>query len=504
MSIKAQLTRTVASSWLSLAVVSICQLVAVPIALGALTKVDFALFAIITQVIMAVMLTEAGARSACARLLIGARAEGNDAYHRMWMASNCVFSGQSLLMLLIVLGFSPFFGDIFHLESAQRSTAWSVFVTVGALNVVRHLFSIYPTALMAGQKLVQINNNAAVAAILQLGAFVAGIRMGAGLWAYPIGMAVGMAYTQIMSVYQVRKYKLAGRFDLELLLWSEVKVVLLLGFDVFVSALFSLVMGNSLLLFSGYVLTLEQTAVLAVNLKLVGMMTQILQRIPGSAGPTLMKLVSENQDQQFRMWWKIVTKLTISVAIFGAGLFVFWNRLVISWWTSADMVMPLGAVLLLSLVPFRFLVHFQFVNSLAIFKELRRVKLVLVWEVLLYSALALLLGKWLGLDGLLAANLLSMFGGSLFYGMRWFARYAGIPFGNLVALLSRITIPLILSLGLVIGISGGLSRFGIVGNLGLSTLWSLLFLVIGYWWILDAPERNRAAQMIASARRLRA
>ena len=496
MSAKSHISKTIASSWLSLVVVSVCQLVMVPVALGALDKVDFALFAVIMQMMLAIQLAEMGVSSACSRLLIDARAKGEERFAKVWMASICVFCIQAVVVLAFVLTLAPFLENIFNLEPEQRSVARALFLVVGAMKALGYVLSVFSTALFAGQKLSHVNMVAMMAAIGQLVVFTVAIEMGAKLWAYPISMGAILVITNVLIISKAFKYKLVGKFDLHLLEWEEIKSVFKLGMDVFVAAIFAVVMGNSLLLFSGHLLTLEQTAILAVNLKLVNMMTNILQRIPGSASPMLMKMVSEGNDTQFRVWWKLITKLTISASLLAAGMFVIWNQVVVSLWTSEDMVMGGGSVMLLSLIPFRYLVHFQFVNSLAIFKEIRKVKWMLGWEILLYTGLAWWLGKQFGLMGLLSANLLSMLGGALFYGMKWFAVFSQITLKELVFLLMRLLIPLLILLALCLLIDADVMGSGILGGLVLSAICLLLFAGVSYRFIMNGEDRNQLSVLI--------
>lgn len=498
MSVKAHISKTIASSWLSLIVVSACQLLMIPVALGALTKVDFALFAVISQMLMAIMLAEMGVRSACSRLLIDARSKSQDAYNKTWMASICVFCIQASVMFVLIMALAPFLEVVFHLEPEQVKLARSIFLVVGTLNSVGYALSIFSTALYAGQRLSHTNLVAVVTALVQMLAFIVAIKMDFGLWSYPIGLGFAFVVSNGLLISQVRKYQLAGKFDRHLLEFGEVKIVFKLGFDVFVAAVFSVVMGNSLLIFSAHLLTLEQTAILAVNLKLVNMMTQILQRVPGSASPMLMKMVSEGNEAQFRVWWTIITKLTLFLALVCAGFFVIWNKWVITLWTSEEMVMGGVAVVLLSLIPFRYLAHYQFVNSLAIFKEIRKVKLMLVWEIMLYMGLAWWLGNQYGLLGLLSANLLSMLGGTLFYGMRWFSIYSTIPFQKLLALFARLAIPLMLAFVLVYA-AGLISVNGtLLGSLSMSVLWGILFSLVGYFVILDREDRQKLPPLLSA------
>ena len=492
MSHKSYLYKTIMSSWLSLVITSACQLVMIPIALGALDKVDFALFAVISQMLTAIMLAEIGIRSASARLLIDARANGEIAYNKVWMASACVFFVQALVMLLLIICLAPFLEQIFHLDPEQCSVARGVFIAVGLINTFGYTLSIFSTALLAGQKLGKINIITALTALVQLVVFVVAIKMDFKLWAYPISIGLTMLCSQVLLVRQAFKSKLVGKFDFSLLEMTEVKVIFSLGMDVFVAALFSVVMGHSLLLFSGHLLTLEETAILAVNLKLVNMMTQVLQRVPGSAEPLLMKMVSEGQLDQFRVWWKLVAKATILLSLFAAGMFVLWSEFVITAWTSKEeMVIHGAALVLLALIPFRYLSHYVFVNSLGIFKEIRKVKWFLLWEVVLYTGLAFWLGTRFGLIGLLSANLLSMLGGALLSGMNFFSFYSRIPFGHLLALFIRLTLPLSFTFFVLKSLTNGFIGEGVVYSTGMSLVWSLLFVVICFFIVLDQNEQNQ-------------
>jgi O-antigen/teichoic acid export membrane protein len=472
-----------------LVVTSACQLITIPIALSALNKADFAIYAVITQMLMAVMLAEFGVNTACARLLIDARSKGTAAYDQMWNAAATVFCLQAAVMLLLILGLAPFIGELFHLDEQQVRMARWIFIAIGLINTVNYALSIFAMGLLAGQRLTQVNLLTSVSSLVQLGVFYVAIKAGAGLWSYPIGMIAMVICAQTMIVGKAFKYEFVGHMSLSQLDWNEVKKVFRLGFDVFFAAIFSMVMGNSLLIFSGNLLTLDQTAVLAINLKLVSLMTNIFQRIPGSADPILMKMVSDGEEQQFRQWWAFVTKSTVSLSLFGAGMFVIWNQFIVSLWTGKEMILPMAAAILLALIPFRYLIHYQFVNSLTIFKEIRRVKLMLVWEILLYTALAYSLGHRFGLNGLLAANLLSMCGGALLGGIKWFAVFSGIPIQLQSLLLFKTTVPLALAFAALACLCAPYFNSGWIAGVSLTLVWTLCYALIGYFVILDDRER---------------
>ena len=497
MNVRNHVGKTIGTSWLSLIVVSAAQLIMIPVALAHLDKTDFALFAIITQVFVSIMLAEMGVRSACSRLLIDAAAKGKEKYDKVWMASCAVFLFQACLMLTLTLSVAPLLGRLFDLNAEQSDIVFWIFITVGLKNAVGYLLSVFSTALLAGQCLHKLNGINILNTVAELIGFCILINLGFGLWAYPISAIISFVCSQPLIVRAAFKNNLVGSFKISLLEWSEVKEIFSLGMDVFVAALFSVAMGHSLLLLSGYLLTLEETAVLAVNLKLVSMMTQILQRVPGSTNPTLMKMVSEDDYNGYNAWWGYTAKLTIGLSLVGAGLYVFSSGFVINVWTSKEgMEMHGVSVLLLSLVPFRYLVHYIFVNSLTIFKEIRKVKLWLIWEIVLYVMLALWLGKHYGMVGLLSANLISMLGGALFVGIKYLAYCSRVSFGSLVKLLMKLTVPLSVSLVVLFLVSLSLPLSPLMNMVTMSFAWVSICSLIVYYFLLEPYERLKILRVV--------
>lgn len=492
---RSNLSQTVISSWLAVGVTSVCQLISIPIALAALTKADFALYAIISQILTAVMLVEFGISSASARLLIDARTEGGIHYQRMWMASAIIFTVQACIIMALVIILTPFIGSLFHLEPSEISQARWIFLSVGAIKAISYALGINATSLFAGQQLRLCNLVSVFGSILDLMAFIFAIRSGFGLWAYPIAMLVSSLFGQVFTYYLAKKHDLVGSLSWKFVRREEVRKVYHLGFDVFVAGVFNMVMGNSLLIFSGHLLTMNATAMLAVNLKIVTLMLNILQRIPGSAGPLLMKMVSEDKLIQFRLWFVFLTKVTLGTALLAAGFFVIGNKWIITLWTSADMVLSFPTAILLSLNAYRFLVNWQFVTTLAIFKEIRKVKAFLLWEVILYIGLAYTLGTKFGMNGLLAANLLSAAAGALPGGMWWMSFYSGLSMGFQLRLLLQSSAPLIFAFIAFTWLGRSFWEISWGMCLIVGAIWCLVAALVGYLLILNKYERSELGKI---------
>ena len=503
MVIRRHIAQTIASSWLCVIATSVAQLLMVPIALSSLSKAEFALFAIISQAVTMIMLAEMGARSAASRLLIDSLAKGRDAYDKTWTATIFVFGCQALVMFLLVLGMVPLLGVFFELDESQLAMAREIFVAVGVVRAGGYLFSAFPTVLFAGQKLKEVNTISIYGTAVQLAVFGVAIWQGFGLWAYPLALLLAQVVITGLQFRKSRQAGLIGRIGRDTVDPAHIKTLFFLGVDVFMASLFGAIMGNSLLLLSGNLLTLEETAILAVNLKLVSLMTQLLQRIPGSATPALMKMESEKSERQFQVWWKLLTKLTIFATILCGGGFVLWNRLVVTFWASAEMILAPLPIVLLSLIPFRYLFHNQFVGSLTIFKEIRKVNLWLLWEIVFYFALAFYLGGRFGINGLLAANLLSLAGGASIGGIKWMAVYMKLPGWELATLALRIVIPLSLLFLVLIFALQYVSLDGLISVVLMSVVWTIAAGATVYLFVFDGRERARLSELWISRSFLR-
>lgn len=495
MTIRSHIARTIASSWLCVIATSVVQLLMVPIALSSLSKSEFALFAILSQAVTMIMLAEMGARSAASRLLIDSLAKGRDAYNKTWTATIFVFGCQALLMFLLVLAMVPLLGVFFEFDESQLAMARKIFLAVGAVRVGGYLFSVFPTALFAGQKLKDVNTSNVYGTVGQLIVFGVAIWQGAGLWAYPVALLFAQIVISGLQYRKARQSGLIGQVGRTTVDLAHIRALFFLGIDVFLVSVFGAIMGNSLLLLSGNLLTLEETAILAVNLKLVSLMTQLLQRIPGSATPVLMKLESEKSDYQFHVWWKLLTKLTIFATILCGGGFVLWNRLIVTFWASGEMILDPLPIVLLSLIPFRYLFHNQFVGSLTIFKEVRKVNLLLLWEIVFYFALAFYLGNQFGINGLLAANLLSLAGGASIGGIKWMAVFMKLPGWELATLALRIVIPLSFLFLVLIFALQYVSLDGLISVVLMSVVWTIAAGVTVYLFVFDGRERARLSEL---------
>jgi len=255
-------------------------------------------------------------------------------------------------------------------------------------------------------------------------------------------------------------------------------------------------MTSSILLFAGGLLSLDATAVLAVNLKLPMLMVNLFQRIPaepgrrcpsGSATATSGVSASPGCSSPSSRWpsrWR-GPGFTSLVAPRGGAVDLAGNG-------------PAGrADHAAGPRPDAFIVHYLLVMSLALFKELRLVRWALLGEVAVCALLFLVLGRRYGMTGLLLANAVSLFTGSMWWGARHLSRLGGMRLGGIFAIVGRsLAIPGAL-LVVVAALYTPPSMFsGTLPLLAITAAWLLVAGVSFWFYSFNRGEREHLAKLV--------
>jgi Na+-driven multidrug efflux pump len=271
--------------------------------------------------------------------------------------------------------------------------------------------------------------------------------------------------------------------------WNDIRRIFVLGFDLFWIALYNLILGHTLLLYGGMILATTQIAILTVNLKLVQFALQIAQRLPGTAEPILAQMVTVQDFARFRAAWLLSAKSALGATLLGIGILYLWAGFAVHYWTSDADIMRHWALLLVCLLPFRYILHTVCVLGCTLFKAANRMRFPLVWELILYTALAFPLGHKFGVGGLLAASLVSLVGGSLLPGIRLIQRMGHFsPRVIPVAVLKTVAPTLMLLLG-VVAMFPQPEQMTLAARCALTAGWMLLTAFLLWFIALDSAER---------------
>lgn len=413
MNARAQMLSGVSTGWFSLATLAVIQIWQVRLARTHLPTDEFAVFGLISSVIASLMIVEFGIRSAFARLLIDAVGTAEQHYRRFWCSTALVFAAQALIILIASLICVPFLSQWFKIPEETATIARKVFLVQATLTALQYAFAHHSVALMAAQRFALLNLTSTASSLIGALVFLLSIRSGLGLWSYVMLSLPNLGLSCIVYPLMTQRTKLSRAFAFSDVSGKEVRRIFSLGFDLFVVALYNLALGNATLLFAGAFLPLATVSALTVNLKFVQLLTQVLQRIPGTADPILSAMIAAKDLPKFRRKWILVSKISICLASLCAGLSYLWAGQAISIWTSKQDTLTGLELLLVTLMPLRYTAQIVYVLSPAMFKAANLMRSAMLAELVVYVGLGVLLGRMFGLKGILLANICSLFVGSM-------------------------------------------------------------------------------------------
>lgn len=501
MSASFRFLRGVSSAWISIIVVAATQIVQIRMARHQLPEAEFALFGVLSNLVAAFLIAEVGVRAAFARLLIEARHEGGEVYKRFWASAALVFKAQGAVITIITLACAPFIDTWFRIPEAQLPTVRSVFLLLGVTSALGYAFGHHSVSLLATQHFVLPNILTSIAGILGLVIFAIGMRAGCGLYSFPLSLAPHLIAACLAFPFITRRRNIAPTTSVANVAWNDIRRIFVLGFDLFWIALYNLILGHTLLLYGGMILSAAQIAILTVNLKLVQFALQVAQRLPGTAEPILAQMVTVQDLARFRAAWFLSAKSALGATLLGTGILYLWAGFAIHYWTSDADIMQHWALLLVCLLPFRYILHTVCVLGCTLFKAASRMRLHLVWELILYTVLAFPLGHKFGVGGLLAASLISLAGGSLVPGIRLIQQMGQFPPGSIPRAVLKTIVPTLTSLLVVVAWFPQPEQMTLAIRCAVTAGWTLLTALLLWFIALDSAERRALDAKLGAFRR---
>ena len=395
-------------------------LVSVPLALHFLSRAEFGLWVLVTQVAGYLMLLDLGMTSSVARFL----ADHKDSmekgeYGNILQTGRRVFWAQSFFIFLLAL-----------------AGAWAL---PGFLEIPRDKLAVFQT-LLAGQGLIlavglalrgessplwahqrtDITHWATSANLLtSLTTMAGGFLMGWGIYSFLLGSALGSLWSWLFPWVCCRRLHLfprgPGRGTFQSALFFR---MVRFGRDVLLMQMGSLLCTASPVIMVTKFLGLDAAAVYAVATKALSMGQQLIGRILESAAPGLTELFVRGERGRFACRFYQITATSIALAtvlgILLMGLnreFVFfWTHGKVGWSSLGDAL--IGAVLISTVVSRCFQGAFGMTGDLA------RVRFLALTEGIFLVIATLVLGGRGGILGvlgvvLLANILVSLLGGAL-------------------------------------------------------------------------------------------
>ena len=384
-------------------------LVSIPLALRYLSKQEFGLWSLITQLAGYLLLIELGMSGSIARHLSIYKDDINGGeYGSVLMTGFYIFLIQSVIILLVgipVVMSVPYWIEVpSHMVPSFQIVGVTQVIT-GSLALALRSFG---SALWPQQRL-EINNFASIISLVASFATLwAGFACGWGIFSLTAAAVVGFILGQLIILTACHRLHLFPKRGC----WGGYDRKLFQEMLKFGSGLFVLNLGMQLVTASQTIiisrtLGLENTSVWTVAPKLSSMIQLFVNRIFETSAAGLLEMKVRGEILTLRARSSDLITLTCVIAGIGAAGLAFFNTTFLEFWTQGKIRWApandylLGAVVLASCSA-------RFHTGLAsLGKDVHKVKYVCLLEGVTFVALSLLFARKFGLAGILVSSLIS-------------------------------------------------------------------------------------------------
>ena len=469
----------VASTYLSLAASILYSLVSVPLALHFLSKEEFGLWALLTQVFAYLMLVDFGMSPSASRLLIEHKDRPNDgAYGRLLQTGFLVAVVQGVLVLAVGLILAPGLATLFHIP-AHLHDAFCTLVRWQAV-IVAFVFAtrLLRSVLYAHLRLDLVNYALALSLVVGLVTLGLALQWQVGvqsvLWSAAVGQ-VAVAVVCWWQCHRLRLFPVRGAWGRPA--WSEFKALFGYGKDVFIVQMGAMLIMASQPIIISRSLGLEAVAAWSVGTKAFNLLGSLFwQGFDASTSAFSEMLVRGEQERLRQRFTGMVVVMQVLCGVL-AVVYATCNSLFVAVWTHGRILWPVGNDVMLGVwLLLAVLIHANG-GLIVLTKRIEGMRYVLVAEGLVFVLLASAVVPHGGIPAMVAVSLLCGLCFSGAYGIWRVNRFFQLRFPELerwwLGLLGRIgmfLLPVAAVTWWATSALNNLSRLGlnavIVGGLG--------------------------------------
>jgi len=421
--------RSTVSSYLSLVAASVYTMVSVPLALHYMSRAEFGLWALMSQIGGYLMLVDVGMSASTARFLIEHKDHPERGeYGSVLLTGQLVLFVQGLIVVAVGCLLSPLLATMLDIPPALRHsfvmlTCWQSIVVGGTLatKTLNHV-------LYAHQRLDVVNYSQPVGfAVMTVVLWIA-LRNGASVfsvvWANAAGWLVGTAVLGVASA-KMGFFPPRGA-------WGRASVPRFKELFGFGKDMFLITLGEQLISASQTILIsrglgLEMVAVWSVGTKVFAMVWLLTRRILDYSVPPLAEMLVRKEYTLLRERFKAVAMVSALIGSLAAVLIAACNTPFVAIWTHGKITWTTGKDVLLGVWLIVLSVRHCHVSFVGVTKDIRFMRFVFILEGAAFIILAGLTERWLGLAGIIACSILTNVGVSGLYGLRRSSEYFGLP-----------------------------------------------------------------------------
>ncbi|MEI9959648.1 MAG: oligosaccharide flippase family protein [Limisphaerales bacterium] len=385
-------TQSLLSGYVALGANIFYSLASVPLAFHYLGKLEFGLWALVTQIGVYLTLIDMGMGGAVSRTLIDHKDDRrNGDYGSVIKTGVLVGAVQGAIIILVGGILSVLAGSLLHVPvELRRDFVW-LMVAQALLLGLSFAGRIFMQILLAHQQPSISNYSAAVLFFFNLAGMWAGLVAGWGVFSFLIGQAIMiLGSIAVNAVGCMRLGLLPGSGEWGAANWERFKELFAFGNGVFLMILGSQLVSASQTILLTRLLGLETAAVWSVCTRTYTMLTLIVWRILDFSGPALSEMIVRKERGLLLRRLQDVSVITAGLGVVSGVLFAVSNDSFVRLWTAGKIHWPPVNDTLLALWFVLFTVSRTLTGFVSITKELHFLRFIFLVEGAVFIGLNLL------------------------------------------------------------------------------------------------------------------
>jgi len=405
------------------------SLLSVPVVLHYLSRAEFGLWALISQMLGYIGLIDLGMSGAVMRTLVDHKDDRDGGvYGGVILVSFYVTLIQTLVVTLVGIGCSLFAGSFLNVDPALQATFTKLMVLQSLLVGIGFTFRPLSALLESHQRYDVINTAFGSQQIVNLvvlwGCLHAGVGIFSLVWAYG---ASQLGYLLIASCNCMRLHFFPKRGCWGSPTWPLFRELFSFGTDVFMVAVGSQLVSASQVILLTHTFGLDTAAIWSVCMRPFNMLMQFVFKISDYSSGALAEMIVRKERTRLLSRFRSLAVFSASVAGFAAVMFASCNQLFVTVWTSGRISWSGWNNLLLAIWLVVLIILHVHAGLIGQTKKLEALRYLYLLEGCFFIAGTLLLASHGGVGVMIGVSIVGTCLFSLRYSLWRTARYFQLP-----------------------------------------------------------------------------
>jgi len=428
-------TRGVASGYVQMAANIAFTLISVPLALHYLSKAEFAVWALISQVLLYLALVELGMGPSVSRILADHKDERESGvYGGVMKAGAIVFGVQGLVLAATAFLLAPMTATLLQIEPNLREEFVFLLRANGAMLGCAFCMKIWGTPFWSFQRYDVSNFNVSFGFAVQMAGIWWGFANGWGLRSMLVGNGLLTIFSPLWNIIAGLRLGVFPKWGA----WGRIERSImheLFAFarDIFVMSVGAQLLSASQVIIISRVMGLEAAATWVICSKIYTLAQQAVGRVFDATVGAFTEMFVRGEADRLSARLQDVVTLTASLSVAIGVIAATINESFVEVWSHGKATWPLHVDILLAIFLVVACVSRCQTGISGVIKDLRVMRLIYFLEGVTFVCLAAFAARKLGFIGVAGAATLAMLPWSGLFGMQLTRRVTNCSWGEVLS-----------------------------------------------------------------------